>query len=469
MAVSVGGSVTGQGGSKLILDDPHSADEAHSRQMLSIAGTWFREVWFNRMNNPLRDKMVVIGQRVHVDDIPGIILAEYGAEWVHLNLPEEFDPRRRCQTVIWADPRTREGELLWPERFDMRTVERYKAVLGPIAYAAQYLQEPMPIGGAVFKKEWLRYYQDLPDVYVLAGSRGSRVVAKSSCWRFATMDLAISARETADYTVIQVWDVTPQNDLLLVDQLRARLDSPEQQKMVRIIHMRYGPEFWVIESVGYQLALIQQLRNAPVNNTDFLVTEIGNPDTFERQILWKLPNIDAYLLREELDYREPLMIGENYVVRVLGDTHFFEYAMEHQGYAKVMGRRGVDQHAISIPIREFRPTRDKVSRASTPAILMANEQVYLQAEAAYLSDLETELLLFPNSSHDDQVDCLSMSAEVIAVPRVPLSDEEWAEMPIAQMQEKLVEMQETLVPQLKAGPAPVDPFKYADDHNLWND
>jgi predicted phage terminase large subunit-like protein len=263
--------------------------------------------------------------------------------------------------------------------------------------------------------------------------------------------------------------VTPQNDLLLVEQVRARLDGPEQQRMVRLLHMRYSPEYWVIESVGYQLALIQQLRNAPVNNTDFLVTEIGDPDTFERKILWKLPNLDAYLVREELDYREPMMIGENYVVRVLGDTQFFEFAMEHQGYCRVIGRRRIAQHAVSIPIREFRPARDKVSRASTPAILMANEQVYFHEGATYLPELETELLLFPNSSHDDQVDCLSMSGEVIAVPRVPLSDEEWTVVAPAEMQERLLEMPATTQPQLKPAPVAVDPFSWASEHGLWSE
>ena len=124
MALSVDGGTTGQGGSYLVLDDAHNASEAYSEAERETAVTWFREVWTNRLNNQERDKMVTVGQRIHENEVYGYILRER-PDWTHLNLPAEYEPSRHCTTAIgWSDPRKTEGELLWPERFSRKTLER---------------------------------------------------------------------------------------------------------------------------------------------------------------------------------------------------------------------------------------------------------------------------------------------------------------------------------------------------------
>ena len=266
MAVSVNGATTGHGGSKLVLDDPHSAAEAHSAADREAALRWFREVWSNRLNDQNKDCMVTVGQRIHDDDVCGYILKER-PDWTHVNLPAEFEPTRKCYTSIgWSDPRTQEGELLWKERFNKEALDGLKRDLGSIGYAAQYQQRPVPAGGAILKKQWFRYYTREGEQYVLIQPDGVRRIFTNHCKHLITVDVAISKKETADYTVIAVWAITPEYELLLLDRFRERIDNPEQQKQISLWHYRWLPFRIDVESVAYQLAIVQQLlqRGLPV-------------------------------------------------------------------------------------------------------------------------------------------------------------------------------------------------------------
>lgn len=76
-----------------------------------------------------------------------------------------------------------------------------------------------------------------------------------------------------------------------------------------------------------------------------------------------------------------------------------------------------------VPCQEFKPVRDKVSRATTAAVWMENGKFFFSKNAPYLNDLETELLLFPKGEHDDIVDNHSIAADVVCSPQVPLAGE----------------------------------------------
>lgn len=258
LAVSVGSTTTGEGGSILNIDDMHSASEAHSTAERESANTWFREVWSSRMNDASKDCMIVIGQRIHSEDVSGIILNER-QDWVHLNLPAEFEPHRKCFTVLgWEDPRTEEGELLWPERFNHETLARYKRDLGSIGFSAQYQQSPVPSGGGQFKREWFRYFTETDQAYILETASGARSILKAQCNEFATVDLAISSKQSADYTVFALWAMTPEHDLILFDLVHSRMSNLDQLKQIRLLHQQYPKVYFKIERTGYQLALIQQ-------------------------------------------------------------------------------------------------------------------------------------------------------------------------------------------------------------------
>lgn len=114
-------SLTGSRGDRIIIDDPLSVDDAFSEAALSAAEQTFLEAVPSRVNNQ-DSAIIVIMQRLHERDTAGIILSrQLGYE--HLMLPMRFEPERRCATCIgFTDPRTEDGELLFPERFDAAVI-----------------------------------------------------------------------------------------------------------------------------------------------------------------------------------------------------------------------------------------------------------------------------------------------------------------------------------------------------------
>ncbi len=148
------GSLTSQRGDRLIIDDPHSTETAESEAERTATTRKFREGATNRLNDQERSAIVVIMQRLHERDISGVI-QQLGMEYVHLMIPMEFEPERRCSTIIgWQDPREAVGDLLDPVRFPRETIEKLKRDMGSYAWAGQYQQRPAPREGGMFKRHW---------------------------------------------------------------------------------------------------------------------------------------------------------------------------------------------------------------------------------------------------------------------------------------------------------------------------
>lgn len=150
------GSLTSQRGDRLLLDDPHSTETAESDAERAKTTRRFREGALDRLNDLDRSALVVIMQRLHSDDISGVIerLPELG--FVQLVIPMEFEPERRCTTRIgWTDPRTDPGELMAPQRFSPDAVAKIRVGKGGYAYAGQYQQRPAPREGGMMKRRWL--------------------------------------------------------------------------------------------------------------------------------------------------------------------------------------------------------------------------------------------------------------------------------------------------------------------------
>jgi len=348
LATSTGSAATGEGGDVLLVDDPHSIDEKNSDVTREATIDWFQNVWSSRMNNAQTSAMVVVGQRIHYRDVSGYILEDDGEEWVHLNLASEYEPVNKCITYLpgktdvpfWEDWRKVEGELLWPARFPREVIESAKSRHGSLGFAALHQQRPVPSSGGAFKEQWFRYAEEYSEAYILEQVNDIKSILKSQCWTFITVDLAISSKQTADYTVFACWAVTPTNDLILFDLIRGHFDNPEQLRQLKILNARYRPDFFKIERVGYQLALIQQAL------------------------------------------------------------------------------------AEGIPCKEYNPVRDKVSRASTPAIWMENGKIYFLKTLTHLHEIKTELLQFPRGAHDDVVDTVSMAADEVTMGRIPLQGDD---------------------------------------------
>jgi len=157
IATSVGGSGTGEGGNRIVVDDPHNATEAQSDIQRESALTWWDETMSTRLNDPQKDTKVIVMQRLHERDLSGHVLEQGGYE--HLCLPAEYEPRVSVSVLGWSDPRTEPGELLWPARYGEPQIKELNKLLGSYAAAGQLQQRPSPAEGGMLKRYWWKYWQ----------------------------------------------------------------------------------------------------------------------------------------------------------------------------------------------------------------------------------------------------------------------------------------------------------------------
>lgn len=207
-------SMTGARGDRIILDDPLSVDGANSEADLMAAEITFTESLPTRVNNE-RSAIVVIMQRLHQRDTSGIIIdRELG--YTHLCIPMRFESDRRCITSIgWQDPRTYDGELMFPERFGEAQVRELERTLGSYAAAGQLQQRPAPREGGMFKRAWFREVDAVP-----AGTEFIRG------W-----DLA-STEGAGDYTVGVKIGRTPNGRFVIADVVRDRLSPAGVERLL---------------------------------------------------------------------------------------------------------------------------------------------------------------------------------------------------------------------------------------------
>jgi hypothetical protein len=167
LASSIGGTLLGVGGDVIVIDDPHNVADVESEAERARALNWWSEISTTRLNDPKQAAIVVIMQRLHEEDVSGTILSSESDDWVHLCIPMRYDPGRHCITapvgvdqIVWEDPRTEDGELMWPERFGEAQVEAIEAGLGPYLSSGRLQQSPQPKGGGIFKRDWWQLWQD---------------------------------------------------------------------------------------------------------------------------------------------------------------------------------------------------------------------------------------------------------------------------------------------------------------------
>lgn len=157
---SVGGVGTGERVHCVVNDDLIRANDAESPAMRAQALSHMRAM-STRGVDPATFAQVLIMQRVHEDDPAGWAIEQGG--WEKLILPAEYESKRRCVTCIgFEDPRTQEGDLLWPEMFGAQEIADLKTTLGSYDAAAQLQQSPAPPGGGTFKTEKLGIIEALP-------------------------------------------------------------------------------------------------------------------------------------------------------------------------------------------------------------------------------------------------------------------------------------------------------------------
>lgn len=213
-------SLTGGRANRLLIDDPHSVDTAESDQERANTIRTFRESAPDRLNNQKTDSIVIIMQRLHQGDVSGVV-EELQLDYTRLVIPMEFESDSRCETKIgWRDPRTYDGELMCPERWDKKEIADLKKVKGSYAYNGQYQQRPAARQGGIFQRKWWKIIKSPP-----LGTRWVRA------WDIAATEELVSG--AGAYTVGVLMGRQPDGRFVIGDVVRKRVDGFGLRKLIK--------------------------------------------------------------------------------------------------------------------------------------------------------------------------------------------------------------------------------------------
>ena len=251
LSTSVGGVLTGRGAQLIVIDDPLKPDDAASKTRRDGSIAWYESTLSSRLDDKTQDAIVIIQQRLHMDDLVGHLLRQSPLEWTHLNLPAiavepeaiPIGPDRFHHREI--------GDLLHPEREPQWVLDDLKRAMGSQRFSAQYQQAPVPPEGALVRKRWLRHYTVLPEL------RSYDRIVQS--W-----DTASRAGEANDYSVCTTW-LKRDREYYLIDVLRVRLEYPDLRRRIVDHAERYDAHTVLIEDASSGTHLIQDfLINGPI-------------------------------------------------------------------------------------------------------------------------------------------------------------------------------------------------------------
>ena len=256
-------SMTGSRGDRVILDDPHSVDDANSAALLSAGVKTFREALPSRVNND-SSAIIIVMQRLHEADVSAEAIA---LGYDHLCIPMRYEEKRRPTSIGWVDPRSTPGELMFPDRFPEDQVVELERSLGSYATAGQLQQRPAPVGGGIIRTDNFQLWpasRPLPAFdYVLQ-----------------SYDTAYSEKTTGDPSACTVWGVFTQPDgkrcCLLLDTWAEHLSYPDlRERVIRDWGEHYASDTKtnrrgrradniLVEEKSSGISLLQDLRLAGV-------------------------------------------------------------------------------------------------------------------------------------------------------------------------------------------------------------
>jgi predicted phage terminase large subunit-like protein len=243
-AISTGGALTGRGADLIIIDDPMKADDALSPEKRQKVVGWFRQTLLSRLNDKRTGAIVLVMQRLHMDDLAGHLIREGG--WTVLNLPATAENAVDIPTgplpgqVFHREP----GDLLQPVREPLEKLEELKTQMGPFGFSAQYQQRPIPEEGAILNWDW--FGRTTPHAIQNKG----RVLI--SC------DPATSTDANADYSAIVIARQIGQ-ELHVIDIIRQRLCFPDLEDRIKHLCRTHRCMMPIIEDASIGTTLIQSL------------------------------------------------------------------------------------------------------------------------------------------------------------------------------------------------------------------
>jgi predicted phage terminase large subunit-like protein len=248
-AAGVGGAITGRGADLLIIDDPHSEQDALSATAMESAYDWYTSGPRQRLQPG--GKIVCVMTRWSTKDLTGKLLAHQkeakSDKWHVVEFPailEDDDP----------------PVPVWPEYWKLEELESVKATLPVGKWNAQWMQNPTSEEGAILKREWWRKYdrEDIPALHHVIQS----------------YDTAFLKKETADYSAITTWGIFyPDEDsganLILLDAIKGRYEFPELRRLALEQYKYWNPETVIVEAKASGLPLTHELRQMDIPVINF--------------------------------------------------------------------------------------------------------------------------------------------------------------------------------------------------------
>ena len=271
-AAGVGGAITGRGADLLIIDDPHSEQDALSETAMEHAYEWYTSGPRQRLQPG--GAIVIVMTRWSLKDLTAKILkaqgyADHSDKWEVIEFPAIMPSGKAC----------------WPEYWDKEELEGVRASLSVAKWNAQWQQNPTSEEGAIIKKEWWNRWEEdeVPKLEYIIQS----------------YDTAFSKRETADYSAITTWGVFyPKQDgpahLILLDAKKGRWDFPELKAEALKQYKFWEPETVIIEAKASGTPLTQELRQMGIPVVNFTPSKGNDKITrvhsvsplFESGMIW---------------------------------------------------------------------------------------------------------------------------------------------------------------------------------------
>jgi hypothetical protein len=224
----------------LIVDDPLNASEAYSEPARNNVNAWFTGTLMSRLNDKRAGAIFVVTQRLHQDDLTGNLIQN---GWDGLVLPAIAPRDTIIQIGSWRHV-WKEGEPL-QAREPLDLLKDQKRQVRAVAFAAQYLQDPVPEAGNLLKLDWLRWYE-LPPVR----QSGDQIVQS---W-----DTAVKVTPKSNYSVCLTFLVRNNNKYYLIDVWRQKVEFPELCAAVASLAKKYMPNAILIEDQSSGSPLIAQ-------------------------------------------------------------------------------------------------------------------------------------------------------------------------------------------------------------------
>ena len=248
-AAGVGGAITGRGADLLIIDDPHSEQDALSAGALENAYEWYTSGPRQRLQPG--GKIVCVMTRWSTKDLTGMLLAHQkeakADQWEVVEFPAIMEHESGTKPV-------------WPEYWNLEELEKVKATLPVAKWNAQWMQKPTSEEGAIIKREWWRKWTSdtIPPLQHVIQS----------------YDTAFMKKETADFSAITTWGIFfPDQDsganLLLLDAVKGRYEFPELRRKALEQFKYWNPESVIVEAKASGLPLTYELRQMDIPVINF--------------------------------------------------------------------------------------------------------------------------------------------------------------------------------------------------------